>query len=336
MKRITPIGALWRLAIAVTAAVLLMVLVSNVITNPVADKLGAYTADFTDVSGLHTGADVRVRGVRVGKVDSVDLLRRAGQSIAEVAFTLDSRYGIDPKTRLAVKYQALTGLRYLDVADPTDGAPAGSAVKHAPTSMTQPSFDITALFNGLQPVLATLSPDDLNTFTSNVDTFLSGDGSGLGPVLESIHTLTQFLADRQQVVATLIANLKAVAETMSGHARDFTQIIDWANRPIDGALSVLDEFRKSDIYGPAFTTSVVDLLNNAGFKPGINIDDAIDRALMNLDNTIEAVKLVPVMWENIPPPSQQGHPLECSAGRAELPFPVEVLLNGQKVTLCKQ
>ncbi|MDT5129270.1 MAG: phospholipid/cholesterol/gamma-HCH transport system substrate-binding protein [Mycobacterium sp.] len=331
-----PLAALWRLAIAVVVAVLLMILVTNVITNPVDSKLGAYTADFTDASGLHTGADVRVRGVRVGKVDSVELIRRSGQSLADVAFTLDTRYGIDADTRLAVKYQALTGLRYLDVANPSDGAPAAAPVKHIPTSMTVPSFDITALFNGLQPVLATLSPDDLNTFTNNVETFLSGDGSGLGPVLESVHTLTQFLADRQQIVATLMSNLKAVADTMSGHAKDFVQIIDWANRPIDGALTVLDEFRKSAIYGPEFTSSVVQLLDNAGFKPGINIDDALDRALINLDNTMEAFKLVPVMWDNIPPPSQQGRPLECSAGRAELPLPVDVLLNGQKVTLCKQ
>jgi phospholipid/cholesterol/gamma-HCH transport system substrate-binding protein len=333
---VKPIAALWRLAIAAVVAILLLILVSNVITQPVASKLGSYTADFTDISGLHTGADVRVRGVRVGKVESVELRRRSGQSIAEVAFTLDSRYSIGTDTRLAVKYQALTGLRYVDVVNPSDGVPAASPVKHIPTSMTQPSFDITNLFNGLQPVLATLSPDDLNTFTSNVDTFLAGDGSGLGPVLQSIHTLTQFLADRQQIVATLMTNLKAVADTMTGHAKDFIQIIDWANRPIDGALGVLDEFRKSAIYGPGFTSAVVQLLDNAGFKPGIDIDDALDKAFTNFDDTIDAIKLVPVIWDNIPPPSQQGHPLACSAGRAELPFPVEVLLNGQKVVLCKQ
>jgi phospholipid/cholesterol/gamma-HCH transport system substrate-binding protein len=222
------------------------------------------------------------------------------------------------------------------VMNASEGVPAASPVMHIPTSMTQPSFDITKLFNGLQPVLSTLSPDDLNTFTANVDTFLAGDGSGLGPVLQSIHTLTQFLADRQQIVATLLQNLKAVADTMTGHAKDFIQIIDWANRPIDGALSVLDEFRKSQIYGPDFTNAVVQLLDNAGFKPGIDIDDALDKAFTNFDDTIDAIKLVPVIWDNIPPPSQQGHPLECSRGRAELPLPIDVLLNGQKVTLCKQ
>lgn len=332
----TPRAALWRLAIATVLASLLMVLVYNVITQPVASKLSTYTADFTDVSGLHEGADVRVRGVRVGKVESIDLRRRAGQSIAEIGFTLDSRYGIASDTRLAVKYQALTGLRYVDVTNAAEDAPTASGLKHLPTSMTQPSFDITKLFNGLQPVLATLSPDDLNVFTANVDNFLSGDGDGLGPVLDSIHTLTRFMADRQQVVATLLGNLKSIADTMRGHSKDLVQILRWANRPIDAALSVVDEFRKSDIYGPGFTQSVVALLNNAGLTPGADYASALDKAFTNVDDTVDAFKLVPAMWDNIPPPGEAGHPLQCTRGRAELPLPVDVLLNGQKVVLCKQ
>ena len=332
-----PIAALWRLGIALAVTVVLLTLVINVISQPVDAQLNAFTAEFTDVSGLRDGADVRVRGVRVGKVASIDLRRRDGRSLAEVGFTLDRQYRIDPDTRLAVKYQALTGLRYVDVQNSHEGADAGAPVPNPiPTSMTLPSFDITRLFNGLQPVLATLSPDDLNKFTDNVDTFLSGDGSGLGPVLESINTLTRFLADRQQVVATLIQNLKRVADTMAGHSRDFIQVIDWLNRPIDAALKVLDEFRKSQVYGPDFTRSVVQLLNSAGIKPGIDVDAALDKAITNFDDAMDSIKLVPVVWDNIPPPGQAGQPLACSNGRADLPLPVDVLLNGQKVVLCKQ
>ncbi|RUP30773.1 MULTISPECIES: MlaD family protein [Mycobacteriaceae] len=349
-----PIAALWRLAVAALVAVVLSILIANVITQPVATKVGAYVADFTDVSGLHTGADVRVRGVRVGKVSSLELRRRNGQSIGEVTFTMDERYSISADTRLAIKYQALTGLRYVDVANAADGAPSSSSIQHIPTSMTLPSFDITRLFNGLQPVLATLSPEELNTFTSNVENFLAGDGSGLGPMLNSITTLTQFLSNRQQVVATLVQNLKTVADTMHSHAKDFIKIIDLVNLPVDGAMAVLDELRKSKMYGPEFTESIVRLLENIGFKPVLNpdltrdsdkdnrfastvdIDSALDKAFTNLDDAVTAFKFVPAIWENIPPPSQVGHPLECSAGRAELPLPVDVLLNGQKVKLCKQ
>ena len=138
--------------------------------------------------------------------------------------------------------------------------------------MTQPSFDVTRLFNGLQPVLVTLNPEQLNAFAATAANFLSGDGSGFAPVLESIHKLTQFLADRQQVVATLIRNLADVSEAMSGHARDLTQIIDGLNTPIDSALTVLDEFRKSQLYGPDFVEPLLRLLTNVGLKPDDDID----------------------------------------------------------------
>ncbi|MCX2930689.1 MlaD family protein [Mycobacterium sp. CVI_P3] len=332
-----PISALWRLVIAGVVATLLIVLVINVISQPVGGKLTGYTADFTDVSGLRSGADVRVRGVRVGKVESIELKRHAGRSVAEVALTLDSAYKIGAETRLAVKYQALTGLRYIDVQNPAEGStPSALTANRIPTSMTQPSFDITRLFNGLQPVLATLSPEDLNVFTANADNFLSGDGTGIGPVLESLNTLTRFLADRQQVVSTLLHNLKSVATEMSGHSRDFIHVVELLNEPIDAALSVLDEFRKSQIYGPDFTRSVSQLLDNAGLKPGIDVDRAIDKAITNFDDVMDAVKMVPVVWDNIPSPAEEGAPIACSQGRAELPLPVDVLLNGQKVVLCKQ
>ncbi|SPX87984.1 MlaD family protein [Mycobacteroides abscessus] len=332
-----PFSALWRLVGAGIVSILLIVLVINVIGQPVDSTLEAYTADFTDVSGLRAGADVRVRGVRIGKVESIDLRRKNSQSIAQVALTIDNRYRVGPDTRLAVKYQALTGLRYVDVQHPLEGKVALSAsISHIPTSMTLPSFDITKLFNGLQPVLATLSPDDLNVFTANVDNFLAGDGTGVGPMLQSINTLTRFLADRQQVVATLLQNLKSVANTISGHSRDFIQIVEWLNRPIDAALKVLDEFRKSEMYGPVFTGAVVKLLDAAGLKPGIDVDRAIDRAITNVDDFFDAIKMVPVVWDRIPAPGSAGEPLACSQGPADLPLPVDVLLNGQKVTLCKQ
>jgi phospholipid/cholesterol/gamma-HCH transport system substrate-binding protein len=335
-----PYSALWRLGIAGAVGVVLLIVVANVLTQPVTTKQALYTADFTDASGLHTGADVRVRGVRVGKINEVELRRQSGQSYAEVGFSLDRSYSVGPDTRLAIKYQALTGLRFLDVKDAVkvpDDSPGPIAIDHIPTSMTQPSFDITNLFNGLQPVLAVLSPDDLNTFTANVETFLSGDGSGLGPVLQSIHTFTKFLADRDEIIATLLSNLKDVAGALSGQSSDVVQAIQWAEtEPINGALDVLDEFRKSEIYGPGFTDAVVRLLDNAGIKPGIDIEAALDKAFTNFDDYIDSVKMVPVIWDNIPPPSQDGRPLECSRGRAELPVPVDVLLNGQKVVLCKQ
>ncbi|MDO3401774.1 MlaD family protein [Mycolicibacterium neoaurum] len=331
----TPRGALWRFALSAIAASFVFILIVNVMRQPVAAETQTYEVAFADISGLHVDADVRVRGVRVGKVHTMELQRNGGQSVAVVGMTMDTRYSVVPDTRLAVKYQALTGLRYIDVTNPAEGEHSADVVTRVPTTMTQPSFDITTLFNGLQPVLATLSPADIDTFTDNVAAFMEGDGSGLGPMLESIHTLTDYVANRQEVVATIIRNLSALADTFGGHSRDLVQVLDWMNRPIDSAMAVLDEFRKSQLYGPAFTASAVRLLHNMGFEPGkADIDDGLDRAVTVLDDYSDAFKRIPVLWDAIDPPADPSEPMPCAKGQAQLPASLDVLLNGQRVILC--
>ena len=332
-----PMAALWRIGVAIALSVVLFIVLANTLVNPVAVDTRGYTAEFTDASGLHPDGDVRVRGVRVGKIESVDLARNGGQNVAEVKFTLDQKYGIVDATRMAIKFQALTGVRYMDVTNPAEGYRTADLVTQIPTSMTQPSFDVTQLFNGLQPVLATLSPDEINTFSANAASFLTGDGSGLAPLLDSIRRLTAFVSNRQEVVAALIRNLSEVADSIGGTSAKFIRLIDLVNQPVDATLTILDEFRKDFLYSKDFFDPTVRLLHNVGLRNGINVDDAFDRAFSNLDNFFDAFKLVPVIDENIPPPNNDGAAVEpCSRGKFQLPETMDVLLNGQRVVLCNR
>ncbi|MGV0715547.1 MlaD family protein [Mycolicibacterium sp. XJ662] len=338
---IKPRAALWRFVLASIFAALVFTLIVNVLRQPVGNETRSYTAEFTDVSGLRTDADVRIRGVRVGKVKGMRLEHKAGQDIAVVDLSLDKGYSVVPATRLAIKYQALTGARYIDVANAhehaTNSASEPDSITHIPVRMTQPSFDITSLFNGLQPVLATLSPEEIDRFTENAANYLLGDGSGIGPVLDSIRKLTEFTSNRQQVVATLMQNLNSIADTFGGHAKDLVQVLEWMNRPIDSALTVLDEFRKSALYGPLYTGHVVRLLANAGFTPGkADLDEALDRAITAFYDFSDEVKRVPVVWDSVVPPAEPDAPLPCSRGPAQLPASMDVLLNGQRVILCNR
>jgi phospholipid/cholesterol/gamma-HCH transport system substrate-binding protein len=332
-----PRAALWRFVLVTIISVVLLIVIANEIRQPTNSATRTYNAQFTDVSGLSDGADVRVRGVRVGKVQAIELKRSGdGRSLANVRLTLATRFSIVPASRLAVRYQALTGLRYVDIQNPADGDSAANRLTDVPTTMTQPSFDVTVLFNGLQPVLATLSPDEINTFTDNATAFLQGDGGGLEPMLNSIHKLTAFVSDRQQVVATLVRNLATLADGVSGRSKYLIQILDEIDLPLSQALSVLDEFRKSQVAGADFTRLVLRLLAAAGLRPGADVDKAFDRAFTNVYTSIEAIKRTPVIWDNIPPPTQDGSPVACSHGRAQLPETMDVLLNGQRVVLCNK
>ena len=103
-------AALSRLAISGAVAVVLLILLLSGISQPVKAQTRTYNARFTDISGLHGGADVRVRGVLAGRVLTTALQRQHGQSVASVEFTLDKKYGVVANTRIAVKYQTLTGV----------------------------------------------------------------------------------------------------------------------------------------------------------------------------------------------------------------------------------
>jgi phospholipid/cholesterol/gamma-HCH transport system substrate-binding protein len=334
---VTPKAALWRITLAAVVSALLLIVISNAIRQPIQSTTRTYHADFTDVSGLSDGADVRVRGVRVGKVQSIALKRTDDErSIATVQLTLDTRFDIVPASRLAVKYQALTGLRYVDVQNPAQGDVAPQRVTHVPTTQTQPSFDITTLFNGLQPVLASLSPDEINHFTDNAISFLQGDGEGLEPMLDSIHKLTALVSDRQQVVSTLVRNLAALSDGVRDRSQFLTQITDELDYPLNEFNSVLDELRKMQIAGRDFSRAVLRLLAAAGIRPGVDPNAALDRAFDNTYRAIEALKRTPVIWDNIPPPPEDGAPVACSHGRAQLPEMMDVLLNGQRVVLCEK
>jgi phospholipid/cholesterol/gamma-HCH transport system substrate-binding protein len=149
--------------------------------------------------------------------------------------------------------------------------------------------------------------------------------------------LTEFVSERQEVVATLIQNLSNVAKGIGGTSDKFIHLVDLANQPIDGALTVLDEFRKDLLYSKDFFDPTTRLLHNLGLRNGVNIDEAFDRASSNLDNFFDAYKLVPVIDENIPPPNGDGAQIEpCTRGNFQLPETMDVLLNGQRVVLCNR
>lgn len=325
---------LTKLAVVAALAALLFVIVINAIKNPIDHASGRYTADFTDVSGLHVDGDVRTKGVLIGKVKDIRLVRRAGRNVAEVAITLTTPYRLTENTVLAVKYQNLTGIRYIDLSVP--GEP-GKPVTYLPSEKTRPSFDITKLFNGLQPVLTTMSTDEINAFTRNAIALLQGDGGGLAPMLDSARKLTDYARDREQVISTLTANLNRLATTMGGKSPDLIEFLQSLSYPISQAMTVLPLFGKTDQLGPGFTRPIDNMLIDLGLNPESDIDKTLAGAFSSVSAAASTLKLLPAAFAGLQLPPLQANPgaMSCSHGIAQLPTDVTVLLNGSEVVICK-
>jgi phospholipid/cholesterol/gamma-HCH transport system substrate-binding protein len=200
-----------------TVATLMSVLVlGTLIQNTYFGGTEEYKARFVDASGLIAGSDVRIAGVRVGVVGSVELVDR---DVAEVTFTLDETRRIPVGSIFAIKYQNLVGQRFLEVT--RGNGPMNAMLRPGttvPESQTRPPLNLTVVFNGFKPLFQALSPDDVNQLSFEIVQVLQGQGSTVNSLLARTASLTQTIADRDAVIGSLITNLNTVLDTVN--ARD--------------------------------------------------------------------------------------------------------------------
>ncbi|MFC5910726.1 MCE family protein [Streptacidiphilus monticola] len=188
----------------------------------VGDTVG-YNARFTDVTGLRAGESVRIAGVRVGEVDSVRVVDR---DQALVHFSVLRDQPLPASATASVKYLNMVGQRYLSLGrgvGPVDERlPVGGTI---PVDRTQPALDLTRLFNGFQPLLQGLDPDQTNRLAQEIVQVLQGEGGTVTGLVHDLGELTTTLAAKDQVVGSVIDNLSQVLQTVNSHQAGFTDLV---------------------------------------------------------------------------------------------------------------
>jgi phospholipid/cholesterol/gamma-HCH transport system substrate-binding protein len=203
-------------------SLLLAVVLVNTMLNGVHGDTASYRAKFTDVAGLRAGDDVRVAGVRVGRVQDI----RVGHGGAEVRFQIAAEQPLLDTTKVVMRYQNLLGQRYLALVQ---GADRGARVKPGatvPLSRTSPGFDLTELLNGFRPLFEALRPDDVNALATSVVKVLQGEGGTVESLLAQTSRLTTFLADRDAVVGQVLDNLTPVLSDLAGHGTELQGTVE--------------------------------------------------------------------------------------------------------------
>src|SRR5688572_24548654 len=103
----------FKLAMFLVVAVFAAVLVVNTLRVPVPGPTVGFKAMFTDAQGVTPGSDVTIAGVRVGKVDSVQIVDGdAGTASALVGFRVERDQKLPADTTVAIRYGDLLGVRY--------------------------------------------------------------------------------------------------------------------------------------------------------------------------------------------------------------------------------
>jgi phospholipid/cholesterol/gamma-HCH transport system substrate-binding protein len=207
-------------------------LVALTIANVTLTATTSYLARFTDVSGLLVGDDVRIAGVRVGTVDSIELVDRR---VALVGFSVDSSQRLPASVTASVLYRNLIGQRYLALA--RGAGPVGQTLPPGgviPVGHTTPPLNLTVLFNGFKPLLVGLDPEQLNRLSWEIVQVLQGQGGTVDSLLASTSSLTRDIADRDLVVGELITSLNAVLDTVNARDEQLSALILQLQRLVSG------------------------------------------------------------------------------------------------------
>ncbi|MGP4019605.1 MCE family protein [Saccharopolyspora sp. 5N708] len=221
MRSIT--APLIKLLLFAAVTITLTSVLAMTIAASTASSTESYRARFADASGLDVGDDVRMAGVKVGRVTELEVV---DGRYALVHFDIDAQRRLPRDASATVKYRNLAGQRYLaldaPLRDPVDLLPPDGEI---PLERTHPALNLTALFNGFKPLFQALSPQDVNQLSAEIVQVLQGEAGTVDSLLAHTASLTSTLARKDEVIGQVIDNLNVVLGTVNARGPQLGELI---------------------------------------------------------------------------------------------------------------
>ncbi|MFC9994406.1 MCE family protein [Nocardia sp. NPDC127526] len=240
-------------------AVLVTTVIWNTLARTVEGSTNTYSATFSDVLGLREGDDVRMAGVRVGKVESIELDK---QNNAKVTFIVQRDQTLFGDTKALVRYQNLIGQRYIALAPDKKGGDHTPLKNNAsiPLERTEPSFDISGLLNGFQPLFEVLQPEQVNSLSNTFIQALQGDGVSLSGFITQAAALASDFQRRDAILSSVITNLSGVMSGLARRSDELETLVTQTRALIGGLYAQGQSLQASTVQIADATTALVGMI----------------------------------------------------------------------------
>lgn len=170
-----------------------------------------YTAYFTSATAIYAGDDVRVAGVKVGTIDSIEPMGTKAKMILKV----DRRLPIPAEAKAVVVAQSLIAPRYVQLtpiygtAGPrmADGAVIPLERTAVPVEWDEIKIQLTRLSEALGPEEAGQTGPLGRIISSSADAF-DGNGVKFSKALAELSSVAKVFADGSGDIVSVIKNLQ--------------------------------------------------------------------------------------------------------------------------------
>jgi phospholipid/cholesterol/gamma-HCH transport system substrate-binding protein len=178
-----------------------------------------YYAAFSESGGLKANDEVRIAGVRVGKVESVGL---EGDHV-KVTFRVDTKSAFGEDTQAAIKVKTLLGAMYLALEPAGDGQLAeGSEI---PVERTSSPYDVVDAFSGLADTSERIDTDRLARSLTTLADLTRNTPEEFRGALQGVSQLSSNIAARNDQINTLLKNLKRVSAVLDERDGDIVGLM---------------------------------------------------------------------------------------------------------------
>lgn len=206
-------------AVSLVVLAALIVAALNAGSLPLIGGGDTYYAAFTEIGGLKKSNEVRVAGVRVGKVTGIEL---DGRQVL-VKFKVETDEPLGTETRAAVKIKTLLGATFLALEPAGPGAMPEDGI--IPVSRTTPPFDVVQAFSGLAETATEIDTDQLREALNAVAEATDGISDEFRGTLDGLSRVSENLAARDRQINTLLGNLEEVSGVLADRDQDIIKLM---------------------------------------------------------------------------------------------------------------
>jgi phospholipid/cholesterol/gamma-HCH transport system substrate-binding protein len=198
-----------------------------------------YHAAFRDASGLAEGNEVRIAGVKVGKVTAVGLARTTNSTYVRVTFAVDDdEVRLGERTGATIRIKTVLGQKYLALTPEGDGRLDGDA--EIPLSRTASPFDVVQAVTGLAERFQQIDTQQLATAFGALSEAFADTPADVRTSLNGLSRLTRTLAERDTQLRDLLQHARGVSSVLAERDEEFRKLI------ADGDLLLAEVIKRRD------------------------------------------------------------------------------------------
>ncbi|WP_326653527.1 MULTISPECIES: MCE family protein [unclassified Streptomyces] len=206
-------------AVGVSTLALLAAAAFNADSLPVIGNGDTYSAAFSEAGGLKPGDEVRIAGVKVGKVDEVDL---DGDHV-KVTFRVKGDPEFGTRTGAAIRIKTILGSKYLALQPKGTGQlRPGSEI---PLNRTVPAYDVVAAFSELTTTTEKVDTARLATALDTISTTFEDSPSEVRASIKGLSKISRTVASRDEALRELLDHANGVTGVLSDRSGDLGVLI---------------------------------------------------------------------------------------------------------------